>query len=448
AEAKARIARINEILASGSPDVAVTESLGNQIISTLRQRYIETATSVAEMTSRYGTFHPAAESRRAEMADQRKAIMEELNRIGEASRSDYEIAQARENSLTNDLAKMVGAAAQSKESQVVLRELDTVAQAYRRMYESYLQKFHETVQKESFPVSDSRIITYATPPLAPSQPRTILVMALALLLGGGAGIGTAMVQKTFDRSIRSASQVRRAFDLDCLGIVPCVVQSPIFGRARTEASFVAVVEAPESRFSKSLQEIKTSLDMARALRSIRRIGILSAEPGAGKSTLTSNLAVLYSLSGRRILVIDADLQGPGLSHLTSGGAGLLEVLDGSEPVATAIRHPERVPYALLAPSGHDTPLDTRFHLGSERMRVMLDGLQEQYDLTIIDLPAFSTSVDARAISVHLDAVVLVIECGVTSVEDVSVMLNAIAGSNVAVLGVVLNKADVRTAGES
>ncbi|KAB1069572.1 GumC family protein [Methylobacterium planeticum] len=448
AEARARVARIDEILRAGSPDVAVTESLGNQIITTLRQRYVETAAAEAELTARYGSTHPAAESRRAEMANQRKAIMEELNRIGEAYRSDFEVARTRETTLSSELGKLVGAAAQSKEGQVMLGELDTAALAYRRMYESFLQKFHETVQKESFPVSDSRIITDATRPLVPSQPRTILVLALALLLGSGAGVGTAMVQQTFDRSIRSPSQVRRAFDLDCLGIVPRVARPTHFGRTRSEASIEAVLEAPGSAFSNGLHEIKTSLDMVRALRNIRRVGILSAEPGAGKTILASNLAILYGLSGRRALVIDADLHGAGLSRAAPADLGLLEVLEGAVPVKAAICQPARMPYALLAASGEGCTSEARFHLGSERMRATLDTLQELFDLTLIDLPAFSAAVDARAVSIHLDAVILVVECGVTSVENVQLMLNAIAGSNVAVLGVVLNKADARIADES
>jgi len=447
AEAKARVARIDDILASGSPDVAVTESLGNQVINTLRQRYVETAASEVELTSRYGRAHAAASAKRAEMAEQRRTIMEELNRIGEAYRSDYEIARARETSLNGELGKLVSHAVEAKESQVVLGELDTAAQAYRRMYESFLQKFHETVQKESYPVSDSRVITDATRPLAPSQPRTVLVLALALLLGTGLGIGTAMVRQTFDRSIRSTSQVKRTFDLDCLGTVPQVARRRA-SRRLMGASPEAVLVTPGSAFSNSLHEIKTSLDLARAMRRIRHVGFLSAGPGAGKSTLAGNLAILHGLSGRRTLLIDADLHGSGTGHRLPARAGLVEILAGSASIESAVGWPERMPYALLARSRDDAPDNSRFQLGSERMLGLLNTLQEQFDLVFVDLPAFSEAVDARAISIHLDAVILVVECGVTSVENVALMLNAIAGSNVAVLGVVLNKADARIVDEA
>ena len=77
---------------------------------------------------------------------------------------------------------------------VTLEELESRAQTYRKIYESYLQAFAESVQRQSYPVSNTRIITLATRPWVKSEPRTELIMALSLLVGLLAGIGSALTR--------------------------------------------------------------------------------------------------------------------------------------------------------------------------------------------------------------------------------------------------------------
>ena len=69
-----------------------------------------------------------------------------------------------------------------------LEELDSTAQTYRRIYESYLMAYTESVQKQSYPVSNARIITAATPPLSKSHPRTKLTLMFGALMGALAGL--------------------------------------------------------------------------------------------------------------------------------------------------------------------------------------------------------------------------------------------------------------------
>src|SRR5260370_3608354 len=101
-----------------------------------------------------------------------------------------------------------------------LTELEATAEAYRKLYESLLQRIAENQQQESFPVSNARVIAVATTPLAPSYPRTKLILALALLVGTAAGISLVLVGHTLDRSLRTEWQVRHDLGIDCLGLVP------------------------------------------------------------------------------------------------------------------------------------------------------------------------------------------------------------------------------------
>ena len=96
------------------------------------------------------------------------------------------------------------------------------AETYRRMYESFLQAYASSVSQQSYPVADARVITAATRPLAPSGPRSKLVLAIGLIAGLMCGIGVAFLRHTLDRSVRSPRQVREDLGLECIGELPAV----------------------------------------------------------------------------------------------------------------------------------------------------------------------------------------------------------------------------------
>jgi uncharacterized protein involved in exopolysaccharide biosynthesis len=81
-----------------------------------------------------------------------------------------------------------------------VEDLESQASTYRKIYESYLQAYTESVQTQSYPVTNTRIITRATRPSARSWPRTTKVLAIAIALGGMAGIGLTLLHYSFTRS--------------------------------------------------------------------------------------------------------------------------------------------------------------------------------------------------------------------------------------------------------
>jgi uncharacterized protein involved in exopolysaccharide biosynthesis len=83
-----------------------------------------------------------------------------------------------------------------------LEELEATADTYRKIYESFLQAFTASVQQQSYPVSDARVITLAERPLAKSYPRSWLILGFAVLLGLTIGCGIALIRHAFGRTSR------------------------------------------------------------------------------------------------------------------------------------------------------------------------------------------------------------------------------------------------------
>ncbi len=339
---------------------------------------------------------------------------------------------------------------------VTLTELETTAETYRRIYETYQRAFTEAVQRQSFPVSNARIITEATRPLLKSEPRGKLILAFGGLTGLLAGFGVAFMRNALDDSVRSAWQIREQTGLPCLTLIPQLEKvaptAPAGGRSMERLpspetvlegdEFRMAINAPFSPFAGALKALKAAIVPSGDPRAIKCVGIISALPEEGKSTVAANLAALFSASAGRTLILDCDIHRAAASAYFAPGAetGLLEVLGGSLGYERAIKTgsgltPDILPLALSdAPVSYDL-------LTSPAMRSLLRSLRDHYDMIVADLPPVNPIVDAATIAALLDGVILVTEWGVTPIDVVTGAAGVLFTAQANVLGVALNKVD-------
>ena len=123
------------------------------------------------------------------------------------ARRDYRIVNSEAAPAPANRAEPAAAAPQAS-----LEELEFTAQTYRKIYESYLQAFTESVQRQSYPIANARIISRAEPPLTRSHPKVLKWLVLAGAVGALCGIGIALLREAL-RSISEANSGRSAFDM-------------------------------------------------------------------------------------------------------------------------------------------------------------------------------------------------------------------------------------------
>jgi succinoglycan biosynthesis transport protein ExoP len=455
AEAKARLDRILDISRRGIDDAAVGDSLQNTVLNRLQQQYVEAAKRQAEFASRYGSDHLAAANLRKEMQQIQDVSKAEMNRIAESYKSDYEIARKREESLQQGLNDLVRTDVVTREAQIGLRQLESSANAYRTLHDSFLQRFVEATQLQSVPNTEARIITAASG-AEKTHPMTLLVLAVSGFLGAGLGCAIAFFGEGLDHVFRTARHVEQVLGVRCLGIVPTITNVSPQPQAdaslnKPEARMVPVnlglarqvVAAPFSRFAETIRSVKVAIDTSPAPRGAKVIGLTSALPEEGKSTIASNLSQLMAHSGKRALLVDADLRNPSLTrriapHATSG---ILEVLSGTTQLSETIWH-DPVTGLDFIPAVMETPvLHTSDVLASERMTNFLAIARNYYDYIVIDLPPIAPVVDTKAAAHQVDAFVFVIEWGQTSPQMIVEALGGAEAVESKLLGVVLNKAN-------
>ena len=243
AEARARLDRIQTVLSfdsSGAVNATVTDTLKSEVVTKLRSQYIELASRASDWSARYGHEHLAAVNLRNQMREIQSAIIDELRRLAETYKSDFEIAKQRENDIQKEYDKAAAQVEKTNQAQVVLKDLESSSQTFRALYENFLNRYMESVQQQSFPITEARLISPAARPLKKSHPKTFLVLAIAACVGIIFGIGIGVLRDLWDRVFRTAEQVETILQTTCIALVP------LLKRAATPALPLVATQTEEA----------------------------------------------------------------------------------------------------------------------------------------------------------------------------------------------------------
>ncbi|TYO60837.1 polysaccharide biosynthesis tyrosine autokinase [Bradyrhizobium hipponense] len=507
AEAQAKLERITAILNADNEDskvilndlATVSETMANPVITKLRQTYLEYAAKQADWSNRYGSAHLAVVNLRNQMREIRRSIIDELRRTAEVYKSDLEIAKSREESSQKSLNDTIAVSNNTGQAQIILRDLESNAQSARALSDNFLQLYMVSVQQQSFPITEARVITQAASNLPnKTSPKTTLIL-LAAFVGGSilAGI-VAVLLDMMDRVFRTASQVEQFVHTSCLASIPAIEQGavnatstqpskaawrfgkrgkptpqqappgyggpgamlPLQGSApgssqprphrdrllSTEESVGRyVINAPFSRFAEGFRSIKLASDLANyGSASNKVLGITSALPNEGKSTISEALAQTLAQSGCRTLLIDGDIRNPSLTARLTPAAqvGLIHVVVGQadwkdvvwiDPQTTL----HFLPCAVTSRFSNSSDL-----LASQQMEHLFQQLRQHYDRIVLDLSPLAPVVDVRATGGLANSYILVIEWAKSKVDIVERVLSETPIVRDRLLGTVLNKVNV------
>lgn len=452
ARARARVQRIEHILATDDVDAVVTDILDSSVANDLRKKYLESSKIEAEITRRLGSNHIQAVRLRNEMQEYRRLMFQEISRIAQSYKSDLEVSEAREKSLAESVAKATDISNSAGETQVQLRELQREAETYKNMYQTFLQRYQEAMQQQSFPVTEARVISKAMPPYVPSKPNKPMILALFMIMGAAAGGGIAIFREFRDRFFRTGDQVRDVLGLEFLGNTPLIpnqltTEVPENGHpGLTRPTSVAryAVDHPLSSFAETLRSTRLAIDLGISAKSGARIvGVVSSLPSEGKSTISINLAQLLAGQGARVLLLDADIRNPGATRAMARHAseGLLEVLLEGRNLQDVLLRDEKTRLAFLPTVVKQRVPHSSELLTSAQMQKLLAEASSAFDYMIVDLPPLGPVVDARAMAGRIDGFIFVTEWGKTARRAVRNTVENEVHIRKKCLGVILNKVD-------
>ena len=178
-------------------------------------------------------------------------------------------------------------------------------------------------------------------------------------------------------------------------------------------------------------------------RNLKVITLTSAQPGEGKSTTSTNLAISFAKAGFRTLLIDADTRNSVMSGTFKSNEryqGLTSFLSGNAELSDVICDTS-IDNLMIIPAGQVPPNPTSL-IQNDNFKAMIETVRGLYDYVIIDTPPLGLVIDAAILAHHSDASLLVVKAGADKRRTVTKLKEQLEQSDSVFLGVILNKYDI------
>jgi len=298
----------------------------------------------------------------------------------------------------------------------------------QQMYSSVLEQYEQTRLRASLRANSVSVVEPAFPPPDPAKPRKELNIALGFIVGAVGGLGLAFLFENLDTTLYTTDQIEAVTKLPSIGRVPQLGKLNSFDDMNTDFSY-----------GEAFRRLRTNILSVEF--PVRTLMITSARPREGKSRIVANLAFVMAQSGRRVVVVDADMRVPTQYKLFNieNNVGLSSILEQNARFTDELQSSD-FQGVYVIPSGPLPPNPSEL-LGSDQMKLLIEKLKNTFDLVIIDTPAILAVADAVILAPMADAIALVICRGKTSRGDVRSVQTQLSKINGRFIGVIENKAE-------
>jgi len=380
-----------------------------------------------------------------QMTKQTTLVQNALNQLTQnitVAKTNLHAANAQLAALQQSHAS---AAAIQQQNQII-----SVDQAsYNTLQTNYQANFY-SLRMQKNQINNSLNVVAATPPPAPLSPRTTLSTGLAAALSLVLLIVLALLLDWADATVKTPEDVVQLTRLEPLGSVPISNYPHLFNAA------IDMSTANNDDIQQAFVAISTNFDAL--VQGRRIIQFTSLQKGTGTSTMAANLAVSLTMSGKRVLLVDANLRKPALHTLfnRSNEQGfsnrLNDVYAFQEQRPNLIQSwlnlwPTDVPNLWLLPAGPAVP-----HLASvvrsPSVAFLLQTLLRQnppagngegVDIIILDTPPLNDGATAIALAAIADGVVLVVGAGKDPAASVIKAQETLQRLQTPIVGVIINR---------
>ena len=431
-DVEAELAQIEA--AAGDPRVveflpAVT---GNRAVRELDSAVLSLQDRKSDMLGTVKPDHPDVQALDARIADIEARRREKVKGALAAVKWRLDSARVKERTLRQALAEQEKKALTLNEKLIELTALQRKVERARELYEPRLKRWDELGLVSGLNTVPVQIVDRAEEPLAPVKPRKRLILAAGAALGLLVGLQLALVLDRSYSKVRSPEDIERSAGIRTVGTIPHM-------EANDEKKlFMACHFDRKSAAAEAYRSIRTSLLLATSGDGPPVFLVTSAVDQEGKTTTALNIASALAQTGKRVLVVDADMRRSSM-HKPFGiekGQGLSTCLaDGAEP-KEIVRESE-VPSLSIITAG-PSPENPSELLGSKAMSSFLEWARRDFDFIVIDSPPVAAVTDASVLAPVADGVLMVVRADRTPRRAVAHGRDLLEHAKASVIGAVLN----------
>lgn len=347
---------------------------------------------------------------------------------------------AQVTEINKKLAELNNRLTQLPETQRLYLQLYRDVKVNTELYTTLLNSYQQLKIAKAGEIGNVRIIDTAVEPVYPIKPRSLIILALSIFVGGFIGVLIALIKNILRTGIKDSAQIENELDLPVYATVPrSPVQETRMQILKKKKSIpVLAIKNSDDIAIESLRSIRTTIHFALANAKNNVIAIAGPAPEVGKSFISTNLATIFAQSDKRILLIDADLR-RGYLHKyfnQETSPGLAEYLNGLNDLPQAI-HTSQVPNLDIMTRGK-SPANPAELLGSSKFKEMLEKLSDMYDYILIDTPPVLAVTDGIIVSQYAGVNLIVARYAKTQIKELELTISRFEQAGSKVNGFILN----------
>lgn len=443
-ELRSRLQSVNADLARASGQVDAVESgiasqswamvastLQSEALSELERQRQQIATSLA--AAGQGTQREV--DLRAELARIETGLADTARQESSALRGQVSASREAADTLRQELRSTILTSNLPADVLTGIYQLQQNAEIARNQYQTLLSRVSDVEQQASLQIADSRVVSPALAPTNPSFPNPPLFLTLALLSAVALGVGLAFLYENYIGGFTTEGQVSAVLRLPVAAVIPKhrSGKNTPQGTEAGESAANTLITAPLSVYAETVRRVRAEIDQAlrRADEGMapaagqkapgKVLMVSSAAPGEGKTTMALSIARAYAISGRSVLLIDADLRKPSI-HRQMGveaSTGLLEHLmrPANEEGLSDILFTESETGLLALVGARRSDIPTDQVIASKAFDDLIQLARTHFEMVVIDTPPVGPVVDGLYLAKFADAIAFVVRWASTSQRD-------------------------------
>ena len=280
-----------------------------------------------------------------------------------------------------------------------LLDISREQQTKSNIYSFLLQKREESELAYASTVSNNRVVDYAQASPAPVSPKILLVYLSCILAIMGLCFAFVAIRESLSGKVLYRNEIESRTSIPIIGEVA-------FDKSKTSL----VIEAGKRSFvAEEFRKLRISLSFLGIDSNHKKILVTSSISGEGKSFIAANLAVSLSLTGKKVVLVDLDLNNPTIAKILNVNSedGMTEYLTGQKDPEEIIKRVKAHENLFFISSG-SLPENPTELLANGKVKEIIEYLDNIFDVIVIDTSPIVLVTDAYILSELCDATLYVI----------------------------------------
>jgi polysaccharide biosynthesis transport protein len=417
---------------------SISNVLQNPLILQLKQEYIMLMAEYQKLSVDYKDDYPTVKNLKAKIADIKRMIDTEQQRILNSLKNDYLTAANIEEKLRNTAGEKKAVALKLSDQVSRYKIFEREVEINKQIYQSLLERSKEIDANVGTDLSSIKTVDLAALPLSPYKPKMLRNVLLALVIGLMGGTGLALLTEHLDSTVKRVDDISDRYSIPVFGVIPLVKKS------EADDLFSMVRVSPLSIFSEAIRFAQTSIDLGNSRGGpVKSFLVTSTAPGEGKTTISVSLAQSFATLEEKVLLMDVDLRRPRLSGSLNGNSqakGLSHYLRGMATLEEIFQKTE-TPNLVFIGSGPISP-NPQGLLLSSKMNKLMENLVQHFDRIILDAPPFGLFGDVLYLGHKVDGIILISTLGQTHGEALRTFRKHFLVGSGQFVGAIINKFNI------